>query len=106
MDEVTDAEVSQTLVMIEELLQNHLEDLRTIRQNAVRPVTERAVGTDGGEGEEDDDFDDDDFDEDDDLDLDGRSIPGGFTTSERPPSTPQTREGSPSPPQEYHGMYS
>jgi len=102
MDEITDAEVSQTLGMIEELLQNHLEELRIIRQNAVRPTTERAVGPDGGEDEEDDD----DYDEDDDLDVDGISIPGGLTSSERPLSSPQTRECSPSPPQEYHGMYS
>lgn len=82
--------------MIEELLQNHLEELRVIRENAARPRTERGVGTDGNENGEG---------VDDDVDL-GILISGGMPTSGQPPPISQTREPSPSPPQEYHGMYS
>lgn len=91
--------------MIEQLLQGHLEELRVIRENAMRPRAEQGVGPDGGEDEDDDDSDDD---EDDDSDLD-LLISGGTSTSERPPSDPQTnsRPPSPDPPaREYHGMYS
>lgn len=79
--------------MIEQLLQGHLDDLRDIRENA-RSVAERGVGPDGDEDEEDVDLD---------LEL---LIPGGMPTSGQPPPNPETRERSPSPPQEYHGMYS
>lgn len=82
--------------MIEQLLQNHLEELRVIRENAVRPRAERGVGPDGDENGED---------ADDDVDLDVL-ISGGMPTSGQPPPISQARERSPSPPQEYHGMYS
>jgi hypothetical protein len=90
MEEITDAEVSHALGMIEELLQTHLEDLRVIRENAaVRPTAEPAVGSDAGRVQGEDDGDRD----------------GGRNLDETPiPS--QHRGRSPSPPQEYHGMYS
>jgi len=115
IEEITDAEVSQTLNMVEQLLQNHLEELRVIRENASRPRSEQGVGTDGDEEEEDGGGDeDDDLDLDGlltpegfpDLDLDGLLTPGGLPDSERPPSNPQIRGRSRSPPEEYHGMYS
>jgi hypothetical protein len=93
--------------MVEELLQGHLEELRIIRENASRSSAERGVGPDGGEEGDDGDDDDDDGDEDDDLDLDEILFPGDPPASEQPPSNPQTRERSRSPPpQEYQGMYS
>ena len=88
--------------MIEQLLQNHLEELRVIRENANRPGTEEDAGTEGGENEEEDGGGDDD----DDFDLDEILVPGGFPGSGQPPSNPQARERSRSPPEEYHGMYS
>ena len=88
--------------MIEQLLQNHLEELRVIRENASRPGTDEDAGPDGGEGEEEDGG----ADEDDDLDLDDILVPGGLPGPEQPPSNPRTRERSRSPPEEYHGMYS
>jgi len=108
IEEITDAEVSQTLGMIEQLLQGHLEELRIIRENANRPRTERGVGPDeGGEDEEnDEDGDDDDDDDDEELDLNRLLNSAGVLASEQPSSNPQTRERSGSPPQEYHGMYS
>lgn len=84
--------------MIEQLLQGHLEELRVIRENATRPRAERGVGPDGGEAVEDVDEDDED-----DEDSDVSEI---ISPLERSPPNPQTREHSPSPPQEYHGMYS
>ena len=90
--------------MIEQLLQNHLEELRVIRENANRPRAEEDVGPDGGEGEGEEGGGDED--EEDDLDLDEILVPGGLPGPERPPSNSQTRERSRSPPEEYHGMYS
>ncbi|KAF9651130.1 hypothetical protein BDM02DRAFT_977210 [Thelephora ganbajun] len=102
IEEITDAEVSQTLGMIEQLLQGHLEELRVIRENGARPRTERGVGPDGGEEGNGDDEDEGDV-----LDLESEVwIPGGLLTPERLPSNPRTREPSRSPPQECHGMYS
>jgi len=87
--------------MIEQLLEGHLEELRIMRENAERPRAERGVGPDGDEDEEDVDG----RDEDDDDDLDAL-ISGAMSTSERSPPNSQTRGRSPSPPQEYHAMYS
>jgi len=99
MEEVTDAEVSHALGMIEELLQTHLEDLRVIRENAaVRPTAEPAVGSDTGGVQREDGGDRDGG-----RNLDETPIP---SISESHPTTPQHRGRSPSPPQEYHGMYS
>lgn len=103
MEEVSDAEVSQTLGMIEQLLQGHLEELRVIRENAGRPRAERGVGPDGGENRGGDGGGD----EDDDSEAGEFFIPGGISGVDQLPSGPQTRERSPSPPQEHlHGMYS
>lgn len=102
MEEITDAEVSQTLGMIEQLLQGHLEELRVIRENAAGPRAERGVGPDGVEDEEGIDGEGED-DDDDDLEV---LISGRMSPSEWSPSNSQTRGRSPSPPQEYHGMYS
>lgn len=101
IEEISDAEVSQTLGMVEQLLQGHLEELRVIRENASRQRAERGVGPDGGEDEEGDGGGD----EDDDLDLNEILMPGGLLDSDRPQSNPQARERSRSP-QGYHGMYS
>jgi len=87
--------------MIEQLLQGHLEELRVIRENAAGPRAERGVGPDGIEGEEGIDGEG----EDDDEDLEAL-ISGRISPSERSPPNSQTRGRSPSPPQEYHGMYS
>jgi len=100
VEEISDAEVSQTLGIIEQLLQGHLEELRIIRENANRPRAERGVGPDGGEDEADDD------DENRRLNLDMLLNARGSSTSGPPPPNPQTRERSRSPPQEYNGMYS
>jgi len=89
--------------MIEQLLQNHLEELRVIRENANRPRTDEDAGPEGGEGEDGAGGDED---EEDDLDLDDILAFGGLQNTERPPPNPQTRERSRSPPEEYHGMYS
>jgi len=94
--------------MIEQLLQNHLEELRVIRENANRPRTEEDAGPDGEDEGEEGGGGDEDEDEDDDLDLDLDEVfvPGGVSGVEQPPSNPQTRERPRSPPEEYHGMYS
>ena len=89
--------------MIEQLLQNHLEELRVIRENANRPRIEEDAGPEGGDGDGEEDGGGD---EDDDLDLDEILVPGGLPDSGQPPSNPQTRGRSRSPPEEYHGMYS
>ncbi|KAF9780222.1 hypothetical protein BJ322DRAFT_1085308 [Thelephora terrestris] len=104
IEDITDAEVSQTLGMIEQLLQSHLEELRVIRENARRPRAERGVGPEpvGDGGQRGGDEDDSEWV---DLNLDGISTPE-LAPPEGPPPNPQTRERSRSPPQEYHGMYS
>jgi len=89
--------------MIEQLLQNHLEELRVIRENANGPRIGEDAGPGGGGGEEGEDSGGN---EDGDLNLDDILVPGGLPGSERPPSNSQTRERSRSPPEEYHGMYS
>jgi len=91
--------------MIEQVLQGHLEELRVMRENAIRPRTDRGVGPEeGGEGAGSGDTGDN-------GDEDSGSVPGAFPpsptatpTPEPPPSDSRPRERSP--PQEYHGMYS
>ena len=89
--------------MIEQLLQGHLEELRVIRENAAGPGAEG--GSDGVEDEESVDGEGEDDDDDDDDDLEAL-ISRPMSPSERSPPDSQTRERSPPPPQEYHGMYS
>lgn len=105
IEEVSDTEVSNALGMIEQVLQGHLEELRVMRENAIRPRADRGVGPEeGGEGTGSGDTGDN-------GDEDSGSVPGAFPpsptatpTPEPPPSDSRRRERSP--PQEYHGMYS
>ena len=94
--------------MIEQLLQNHLEELRIIRENARRSTAERGVGPDAGgdegEGGEDADGGNDEGEAIELPDLEGILV--AALAPEQPPPIPQPRERSRSPPQEYHGMYS
>jgi len=100
MEEISDREVTNTLEMIEQLLQSHLEDLRIIRENARADL---GTGSDSGrpQGGDDDSHDGGG----DNSDLDG-TPPVSESPPERQPSHSQTSERSRSPPQEYHGMYS